>query len=157
MTKFEDTNHYSEIVLRGTYLSMAADVEWILLTIIAQIFRGHETDLDNMYGKPLYKLTLFDKIGCVQLGFIRYHTKFFIDHKEDFKELQLLRSMRNKFGHGKIEWIAENNNEDLFISETRITGIEKNKYKISELMKELRGYNDSVMKFLDTLKSIMPI
>jgi hypothetical protein len=151
MTKFEDTTHYREIVLRGTYLTMAADVEWIMMMILSQVFKGHETDVDELNdGKPLNKFTLFEKIGAVQVGLIRYYTQFFIDHQDDFRQLQLLRGMRNKFGHGKVDFV-DGNKEDVWISEFTATGIEKNKYQMSVLIIEIQEYYKSIRKFLDTI------
>lgn len=154
MTKFEETSHYREIILRGTYLSMAADVEWIMLIILSQIFKGHETDVDELNeGKPLNKFTLFEKICAVQVGLIRYHTQFYIDHQADFRQLQLLRGMRNKFGHGKVDFV-DGDKENLWISEVTVTGIDKKQYQMSVLTKEIKDYWDSIRRFLDLVMKI---
>jgi hypothetical protein len=153
MSKFEETNHYQEIILRGTHISVAADVEWILLSILSSIFIGREVELENIcFGKSLDKVTLYEKIGAVQMGLIRYHTAFFMQHEEDFKLLHRLRAIRNRFGHGKIDWVSEDNKEDLWITEATANGLDKKPYKKSALIKDLREYREAVMNLLNTIK-----
>ncbi len=155
MTKFEETNHYQEIILRGAHISMAADVEWILLSLLASIFSGKEAEFENIcFGKTADKINLYEKIGAVQMGLIRYHTAFFMQHEEDFKLLHRLRTIRNKFGHGKIDWVSEDNKEDLWITEATANGLEKKSYKKSELMKDLLEYREAVMNFLKTIQQL---
>ena len=154
MEKFEETTHYQEIILRGLHISMCADVEWILSMILSSIFTGKEAEFDAIYAKPINQLKLFEKIGAVQLGLIRYHTSFFMHHEEDFKMLHKLRDIRNKFGHGKIDWVSEENKEDLFITEMKSTGLDKQLYKKSELIKELQNYRSAVMNFLETIQKL---
>lgn len=155
MTKFEDTPHYREIVLRGTYLTMAADVEWIMMMILSQVFKGHEADIDDFNGdKTLERFTLLEKIGAVEIGLIRYYTKFYIDHQDDFKQLHLLRKMRNRFGHGKID-LVDGDKENVWISEFTKTGIEKNQYQMSVLITEIKDYHVSIRKFLDIVMNVI--
>ncbi len=151
MEDFLKTQHGKEIILRGTYLSMAADVEWILLMILAQCFKENEQDLDNMYDKALNKFSLFEKIGAAQLGLIRYYPIVFKQHMDDFKMLSELRDMRNSLGHGKIDW-DENDTDIIWISETTPKGIEKKDYKYPHLFRKVENYRVSVMNFLNTIK-----
>lgn len=155
MTKFEDTTRYREIVLRGTYLSMAADVEWIMMMILSNVFKGHEIDIDDFNGdKTLDRFTLSEKIGAVEIGLIRYYTEFYIDHQDDFKQLHLLRKMRNRFGHGKID-LVDGDKENVWISELTKTGIEKNQYQMSVLITEIEKYHVSIKKFLNLVMSVI--
>lgn len=156
MSKFEETNHYQEIILRGAHISMAANVEWILLSILSSIFIGREIELENIcLGKSLAAFNLNEKIGLVQVGLKKYHMPFFMQHKEDFKLLHRLRTIRNKFGHGKIDWINEEDKENLWITETTVKGIKKNAFKKSTLMKDLNEYREAVMNLLNTINQLL--
>ncbi len=154
MEKFEDSTHYKEILLRGHYLTMAVDIDWILLMIIAKCFVGNEQQIFEIYDKEVHELTLFEKIGTAQIGLLRYHPTFFHQHKEDFKLLNELRGVRNKLGHGKIDW-EENSKENLIISEAKQTGIETSSYKFSELFQSTIAYKDSLMNFLKVIQSFI--
>lgn len=157
INKFEETTHYQEILLRGIHISMTADVEWILTMILSGIFTGKEQELDDIYNKPVSRLKIHEKIGAVQIGLIRYHTHFFMEHKEDFKQLHNLRRIRNLFGHGKIDWVSEENKEDLFITEIKDTGLDKRSYKKSELINNVMEYRESVISFLRTIQALYSI
>lgn len=160
MENFTETTHYKEIIMRGTYLSMASDIEWIMAMILSQIFKGKENELRNQYGNEIDKFTMEDKLMFVELGFIRYDMATWNKHKEDFPKLHDLRRMRNLFGHGKIDWIGDSN-EDLEIVSLKIdplTGkLDRKPYKMSEIMKELMEYRKSVMSFLNSLKEAVGI
>ena len=153
--KFEDTPHYREIILRGVYISMAADTEWILSMILSSLFIGKEQEIEQMIkrkNKSFHLVNLSEKIRFVKAGLKKYHNSFYIQHTKDFQLLNNLRNIRNKFGHGKIEFLG--NKEDLSITEITKTGIVKKPYKMSALMIDLEEYRKSVLNFLDTIKTL---
>lgn len=146
-----DIAHTKEIILRGTYLSMAADVEWIMSMLLSQIFAGKEHELINKNGDELDKFTLEDKLSFVELGFIRYHNDLWSKYNPEFSNLHELRRMRNDYGHGKIDFIAGSQEEfkiTLLKIDPKTGHLQNKKYKFTEAIKELDNYRISVMEFI---------
>ena len=134
---------------------MAVDSDWMLLMILARIFRNKESLKAACLDKELHDYSLYDKIGCIKTTLKQFYPEFFAKHETDLKELDKLRGMRNKFGHDKIDWI-ENKAGYIWISEAKKSGIFKNEYKISELMRELEEHRKSILSFLKTVELFIP-
>lgn len=149
---FQTWTHLEEIKLRGTYLSMAADADWILAMVLTKCFKGNQAEVEAIYSKPFHKFTMFEKIEATKLGLQKYHSEFYTDHEQNLLSIDKLRDFRNKLAHGKIDWNATANDKTtIYISEMKRTGIVKNSYDLKETWSDLLTFRSTVEGLLNLI------
>jgi len=97
-----------EYLLRGTYMGVAADLEWIMMSIITKIFKDVDSDkfkaVVKISGIKKYRgrhrLTLDQKVKIATESLRMYEPEFFGQHENDLKKIYKLRDLRNRFAHG---------------------------------------------------------
>ncbi len=153
--------HIEEIKLRGTYVNMAVDVDFLLAIIIDSIFNHDDTAIKsvpvsttkNGNGKHLHKLTLFEKIEVCKYGLKTHHKTIYDSHLNDLNTLDILRSWRNLFAHQKMDFQND--------STVRFTELIANlkacciDYDVKKLWQDLLEYRATIMNILNGLKAII--
>jgi hypothetical protein len=106
-----------EMRVRGLYLMVAVDTDWMLGGIMITLLTGKtESDLKMLLKRAyiktkfnkLHKFTLDDKIKLVKELMKEYAPDLWVKHEKDLEEVDKLRNYRNDLAHGKINWDEEN-------------------------------------------------
>jgi hypothetical protein len=154
--EFKKWQTQQEIRLRGTYLRLAADTEWSLRLICAQIYGNDIQQFDKFRKAPFYRWRLSDLLDVVSKGLEKHYPDIFSKYKSDLKIADRLRDYRNRFAHGKIEWDDENENPDI-VRITMVTkrGLEVGTYNFNILFQELVESTDSLKNLLSIIRSFI--
>ncbi len=155
--------HADEIKLRGFYLSITVDLDFILIMLIRECFKSNPNEIKTFYkdkkgtGKDLADLTIFERLDVCQKGLAKYHSKAYEEHKNNFISIDTLRQVRNKFAHDKIDThISPNDNTKLTFHKLRKNfKVEMNEYNIADLYKDLEAYKNTTQDTLRLISKIM--
>lgn len=148
--------HLEEIKLRGSYLSIAADIDWILAMIISKCFNSNQQEIEALHNKPFHKFTLFEKIETTKVGLKKYYPDFYLQNEVNLNSIDKLREFRNILAHGKFDWDFNTKRKDLlFISEMKKEGITKNEYNLNDLWKELQQFHRDTNDLLSVLSNFL--
>ncbi|MBL7702968.1 MAG: hypothetical protein JNM14_12010 [Ferruginibacter sp.] len=149
-----------EMKLRGTFLRMAVDAEYILSMAILGIFKNNKAEIKTFFlkdkkkgiGKDLHELDMWEKLEVCKRGLNKYNQHFYNLHKEDLGKLDELREHRNLFAHEKFDFFYEDRDKIQFSDLV-------NKYKVKQVptsIKQLWGwlneYNKTVYQVLHLLQ-----
>jgi hypothetical protein len=93
-----------EILIRGRFLVMGADIEYCILQIM--LFCHPNPYAHERMGK-FKKMTMGEKINNVVCDVKKYLLNDYLSYKEYFDGLDLFRDMRNHVAHDKMEFINE--------------------------------------------------
>lgn len=147
---FSTWSHLEEIKLRGTYVNMAVDIDFILAMAIVQCFRGREYEIEEYFDKELQDLSMFQKIEVIKNGLLRYYASFYNDHIADINSINRLRTFRNKLAHRKMDWDMQSENRSKFflIKMKREEGLIKEEYNRELFWRELINFKDTTLNFL---------
>jgi hypothetical protein len=153
--------HQQEIILRGTYVNMAVDVDFILAMLIAEIYKYNDAGIKSLKLEnkrkniSFHKLTMFEKIDVLKQGVEKYHNEIYLRHLEDFRMLDTLRSWRNLFAHQKMEFKS-----DTIVTFQEIHSgfkVSSTNYDVQKIWSDLLEYRSSVMSFLEILQTFIPL
>lgn len=92
--------HIEEIKLRGRVMTMAADLETLLLRVILYCVIESPVDIVLEYKR----MTLEVKICKAKEYLFRFHPEKLKEYLLPIKKLNKIALFRNKFAHCKIEW-----------------------------------------------------
>ncbi|HSZ84528.1 MAG TPA: hypothetical protein VK787_00770 [Puia sp.] len=159
-------NHVEEIRLRGTYINMAVDVDFILASIIYEIFKQDDLKkiknvplLSGRKNKDLDELTLFEKIDVAKYAIETYYKNVYDSKIEDINMLDQLRDYRNQFSHDRII-IAEIEGKKTIAFSKLIANYQTfttPQYDLKEMWEYLLNYRERIMQILDMLKVLLNI
>lgn len=155
--------HVDEARLRGLYLSITVDMDFMLIMLIHECFKPNLNEIETYYkhkngkGKDLSELTMFERIDVCKQGLDKYHSKSYQDHKDNFISIDILRQLRNKFAHYKIDnHISPNDTTKLTFHKLRKNfQVEMNEYNIEDLHKELFEYKNTMQETLRLIAKVM--
>ena len=155
--------HVNEARLRGLYLSITVDMDFLLIMLIHECFKPNLNEIETYYthkngkGKDLSELTMFERIDVCQQGLDKYHTKSYQEHKSNFISIDTLRQLRNKFAHDKIDnHISPNDTTKLTFHKLKKNfKVEMNEYNIVDLYKELDEYRNTMQDTLRLIAKVM--
>lgn len=153
--------HLEEIKLRGTYVNMAVDVDFIVAMIIFKIYESNIPEIKTLKlssggkNKELQDLTMFEKIDVCKQGLQKYHSHFYTSHLADIESLDKLRDFRNKLAHQKMD-IKETNKNVIILSRlAKNSQVESNEYDLKALWAELLKYRQNIMNILNLIQSFI--
>ncbi len=155
--------HVDEVKLRGLYLSITVDIDFMLIMLIKECFKPKLSEIETYYthkngnGKELCELTMFERLDVCQQGLDKYHSVAYQKHKDSFTSVDTLRKIRNKFAHDKIDnHISPNDTTKLTFHKLRKNLIvEMNEYNIADLYKELDEYKNTGQDMLRLISKVM--
>ena len=153
----------SEAKIRGLYLSITADMDFLLVMLITECFKLNPSEIKSYYkdkngkGKDLSELTMYQRIYICKKGLEKYHKKLYDEHKNSFITIEKLRFFRNKLAHEKIDnHISPTDTTKLTFHKLRKNfKIEKYEYVIEDLFKELDEYKKVTQDTLRIFARIM--
>lgn len=157
INEFEKHCQLEEMKLRGTYLMMAVDADFILSMIIVGIYRGDPNEIKTFFKKSkdkyknLHEFDMAEKIDVCKRGLNKYYQKFYTSYKEEIDKLDILRDDRNKFAHQKIDFYPEDLNKIVLSKLVNKLKVERTEYSLKELWQELRKHHEAISKILDVL------
>lgn len=145
-----------EIKLRGLYLSITVDLDWVLIMIVHECFKSNPKEIETFYkdkcgkGKKLNQLTLFERIEVCKKGIEKYHPNLYKDYKNSLESASKLRNLRNKFAHSKIDTFksAQDRSELTFHKLKNNFKVEQTIYKVADLVNELENYKMTMQNIL---------
>lgn len=155
--------HADEIRLRGFYLSITVDMDFVLIMLIHECFKTNPSEIKTFYkdkhgkGKDLADLTIFERLDVCQKGLAKYYTKAYSEHQKSFVSIDILRNIRNKFAHDKIDnHISPNDTTKLTFHKLRKNfKVEMTEYDIEYLYKELLEYRKTMQETLTLMAKVM--
>ena len=147
----------TESLLRGTYLRMAVDAEFILCMVIVSIYENNNTEInthfkkDKTHFKGLHEMSMEEIIILTKIGLNKYRQSFFEEYKDEINKLDILREDRNIFAHSKMDFYEDN--LDLVMVSKLVNKLKVKQvfYKISDLKASLLEHHKSITKVLDLL------
>jgi len=156
-------SHVDEVKLRGLYLSMTVDLDFVLIMLIHECFKSNPAEIKTFYkdkkgkGKDLADLTMFERLDVCQKGLAKYHSKAYKEHKNNFVSIDVLRQVRNKFAHDNIDnHISPNDTTKLtFHKLHKNFKVEMTEYNIADLYKELDEYKNTMQDTLRLISKVM--
>ncbi len=149
-----------EMRVRGVYLMMAVDTDWMLGAIIVTIIGTRPmTDFIRLLRQAGIKkktipsdLTLDEKTKMVKECMKEIRPDLWIKHEEDLKEVDKLRMFRNLFAHGKIDWDEVNEDgSQMMISTMEADGIHTTTHNRKALWKNLIDYTNNLKSLLESI------
>ncbi len=99
--------------LRGAYLDMAADLEFLLVDIIAVCLLRHDKERNHLKEILIAHSMLSFKIKAAKKALKVYNSQYAERYASQFTLFNELKDMRNKFSHSRIE--GDSNAQDLDI------------------------------------------
>ena len=91
-----------EIDIRGRFMTMACDIEFMLLNIMVYC----SPDPYNQIRK-FKKMMMSDKIQNTIADLKKYKRKYYKEYKEELEELDEFKIIRNDLAHNRIDWENE--------------------------------------------------
>jgi len=145
---FREWLHDTEIKLRGLYLSITVDIDYMLTMLISECFGHNQKEIKKYIKlalkkpKEFHKLTMFERIDVCKLGLEKYHGKAYKEHEHNFVNIDKLRKIRNDFAHNRIDdFISPNDRTRLTINELEANlKVLHTEYEVSKLYEELYEY-----------------
>jgi hypothetical protein len=86
-----------EIDLRGRFMTMACDVEWSLLIIMAYAWPD-----PNKSKRLSEKMTMYNRIACAISDLKKYKPEHYEQHKESLEKLWEFHEIRNAMAHHRM-------------------------------------------------------
>jgi len=147
----------TEALLRGTFLRMAVDSEFMLCMIIVSIYKDNPLEInthfkkDKDHYKGLHEMNMEEKIALTKIALNKYHQSFFNQYKEDINKLDFLREDRNMFAHSKMDFY-ENDRDAVMISKmVNKLKVRQDLYKISFIKDQLLQHHKVITNVLGLL------
>lgn len=145
---FQDWLKETEKDLRGKYLSITVDIDYMLIMIISECFKFNRQEIRRnskiCTGKPkdLHELTMFEKIDVCKMGLAEYFPLAYKEHEDNFGNIDSLRKVRNDFAHCRIDdFISPKDRSKLTINDLRKDfKVLQTEYNVSDLYKALEDY-----------------
>lgn len=160
---FEVWAHVVEARLRGAYLTMATDFEWMLIFLIKECFDSNREEIKSFYtkkngkGKDLSELNMVQKIEVCKQGLIKYHNSAYLEYENSFNVIDVIRETRNKFAHHKIDTVfAKQDRTELTLHKLlKNLQVESTTYQVADLWKELDNFQKTMQDILRLFAKIM--
>ena len=110
---FEQKSRFEISKIRGAYLDMSCDLEFLLVDI-ACVCLLRDARERNMVKEILLSGTMLSKkINFTESALKKYNIKYYEQYKDCFAKFKDFNKWRNKFSHSRIE--ADKNEQDLNI------------------------------------------
>lgn len=142
--------------LRGAYLDMAADLEFLLVDIIAVCLLRHDKERNHLKEILIAHSMLSFKIKSAQKALRVYNSEYAERYTEHFKLFNELKEARNKFSHSRIEGDKEQNDLDIlhFMSFQDGELIEKTESR-QTLVNKLKLYAEAIHNFTSQIIPVL--
>ncbi|MFC4231970.1 hypothetical protein ACFOW1_08715 [Parasediminibacterium paludis] len=152
-----------EIKLRGNYLSIATDFDWILIILIKECFKQNPEEIKTFYfkndgkGKELCEMSMFERIEVCRNGLLKYYPKEYIKYEKSLDIIDLVRKIRNKFAHQKIDdmFSTKDRTELTFHDLKKNFKVKSTIYKVADLWTELESFRNTMQSTLILISKIM--
>lgn len=152
-----------EMKLRGTFLQLAVDAEFIICMVIVKIFRERYSELTSIFfkdkkkgiGKDLNDMDMSERIEAMKIGLNKYNQPFYNKYKEQIEHLHTLRDERNAFAHQKMTFFEEDRDK---VELTKIVArlkAQRNVYSLKKMWIDMNAYNASIRATLAILQSYL--
>lgn len=147
-----------EMKLRGTFIRMAVDAEFIISMVILGIYKDNKSEIKTHFfkskgiGKDLHELDMWEALQVCKRGLNKYHQKFYNQFKDEFDKLDNLRDDRNIFAHQKMDFFYEDRDKVVISRLVNKHKVQQLPASIKELWKWLNDYNRAVYSVLQLLQ-----
>lgn len=145
--------YLEEAKLRGLVMASSADLEMLMLKIILCVISDEPND-------PIRKfrtLPLEQKIAMLKHDLKLYKLDLYKKHIKSIRQLEKIKSFRNKLAHCKIEWNMKDTSYFNILIITDVKGKEKPqliKMAYDEYYKKLKQIRSVIMDLLDLCRNI---
>lgn len=147
----------TEALLRGTYLRMAVDAQFMLAMIIADIYKHNKDEInthikkDKTTFKGLHEFTMEETITVAKLALNKYKQSIFNQYKDEIEDLNILRDERNIYAHSKMDF--HEHKRDLVTISTLVNKVKvkQTTYRISDLKVNILEHHKKVSHVLNLL------
>lgn len=147
---FKDRMYWTEIELRGFYLSIACDIEYLLADITCACLVNNDDEKEGVRETLFENVMMSKKINMAINALKRYNKNYYTIHKDCFDKFIELNGLRNKFAHSRITGDPEEKDYTIVIFEYIKDGkTVKRQENFHELYGNLLKYREAVKKMLD--------
>lgn len=144
---FSTEMNEKEIELRGRYLSIACDLDYILTELICICF------IDKHIYRKTFKILMLErilmgrKLSILEKALHDYNEEYFNKYKRTFNSIKILVENRNLFAHSTI---TSGEDKNTFIFEyIKDSEIKTKSLKIDTLFKQLGGYETDIFELVE--------
>lgn len=153
---FDYTMNKSEYQMRGMYLKLAAEFDFILTEIICLCF------IENSETRESFKIIMLEntlmgkKISIAKKVLNIYNESYYNSCKVAFDNLNKFTTLRNKLAHSRIMYDSNQKDTSFLLVEYITKGeIVHEKMNILPLMLELQEYYKDLQQLLDVFISLV--
>ena len=149
---FTQKSQFNEAKLRGAYLSMACDIEFMLVDVICICLVKDEADRKAVKVILLENAMMSKKIALTRKAIKRYNLGYYDGYKGCLNTFEEFNEWRNMFAHSRIKGDPEERDLSFMIFEYIKKGeIVEQREEFDPLYKKLLGYAAAIMKFSELI------
>ena len=129
-----------EIQLRGMYLQISCDYEFLLADIAFYCSGEPSETKDGYIAKTFDKTSMGEKLRMTVLALKKYNHGYYKIYEKQFKVVERLTALRNKYAHSNMKSNPEKDDgtiDFLYYKKGKLVAEKKNK---AELYKEMNVY-----------------
>lgn len=143
-------------LLRGAYLDMAADLEFLLVDIIAVSLLRHEKERNHLKEILISNSMLSFKIKAAKKALKAYNAKYAEKYNAHFTLFNELKEMRNKFSHSRIDGDENKQNLDIIRFMSFKDGeLVEDRQSRQELLNMLPQYAEAIHSFTSQIIPVL--
>lgn len=144
-----------EIQLRGMYLQIACDYEWMLTDIIFFCSKQPLKDKDAFLAANFEKVTMGKKLEKARTALKSYNSGYYYTkYSGHLKIVEKLTTLRNKYAHSVMKSNPEVNDGEIGFLYMKNSNVIREKKKLAELYNEIDVHIDNFRE-LSVLWSIL--
>ena len=159
----EFQEQFAEIKLRGIYLQLAVDAEFIMSMIIAECFKYNKAEITSFHfdkdgkGRDLDDLTMAEKVDVCKKGLNKYYPEFYNQHLTDLEEFDKLRWYRNRFAHYKMDFDATDKSKIWLRKLASNYRVQSEQFELKQLWIDLEEYRKRIMSILVVIQTFIAV
>ncbi len=139
-----------EVYLRGLYLSISCDIEYMLVDIIAKCIIDEPSQRESFKVRYFGNNSMGKKIVKAKESLKKYNENYYHEFKDCFKTIDNLLERRNMFSHSKIEGDILEQDKTVLTFNYIDKGVRIiDTKKIDPLFTELLTYRTGIMRLVE--------
>lgn len=146
---FRQRMQIQEFNIRGMYLSVSCDIEFVLISIAAKCLIEDPVEREKYKLKKMGQISMGSRIGTTEKALKAYNMSYYQQFESCFKCFKELLEYRNVFGHSRITYDPKEKDRTWIVSEYINSGKRvKEKIVIKDKAKKLDDYSKEVVKLM---------
>ena len=146
---FEQRVQFNAINLRGAYLDMACDLEFLLVDIAVVCLVKNSVERKNVRDVFMEQNLMSKKISMAEFALEKYNATYYEKYKPNFAKFRELNGWRNKFAHSRIKGDPAGQDLSFIIFEYIKDG------KMVEKLEVYQQFYDKLMDYAKYLDEMM--